>query len=500
MIHTSIHQMIHKKANLLFATLIFMLSFAANFNAAAQQNKPNLLIIHTDEHNYRTLGCYRKTMTDDQAFMWGKNTIVTTPNIDKIANEGALCTSYYAASPVCTPSRASFVSGLYPIATGSPNNDMPLNDNIITFGQILKDNGYATSYVGKWHLDGDAKPGFAPKRNFGFTDNRYMFNRGHWKGLDEDENGIHLLGNYNTKTEAFKFDTKTATEETFTTDFLFNKAMDIMERDKNQPFCLMVSIPDPHGGNEVRPPYDTMYTHMKFENPRTMDKDPELCPEWNNVDGKKNVAEELNQRAMAQYYGMVKCIDDNVGRILNYLKEKGLDKNTIVVFTSDHGDLMGEHKKHNKGLPYATSAGIPFIIRYPDKIAAGKKINTAYTTTDFAPTILGLMDIKGKKPVFHGVDASSAFLSKEKNITEDRITYITNAGSRWVAAVNSQYKLVLSPSDKPYLFDLKKDPDEVINFYNDASYKAIAQKFQKELLNMLKAYNDPILKKGKLIL
>ena len=156
---------------------------------AQQQNKPNLVIIHTDEHNLRTLGAYRKTMSDEQAYMWGKEAVVTTPNIDKLAQEGAICTNWYAPSPVCTPSRASMVSGLYPVATGSPVNDMPLNDDVITFAKILKDHGYATSYVGKWHLDGDDKPGIHPDRSFGFSDNRYMINRGHWKVLKEDKEG-----------------------------------------------------------------------------------------------------------------------------------------------------------------------------------------------------------------------------------------------------------------------------------------------------------------------
>ena len=131
---------------------------------AGKSKQPNLLIIHTDEHNFRTLGCYREQLSDDQAFVWGKGVKVDTPHIDSIAHDGALCTSYYAASPVCTPSRASFISGLYPEATGSPVNDMPLNDGLVTFAEILKSRGYSTSYVGKWHLDGDAKPGFAPRR------------------------------------------------------------------------------------------------------------------------------------------------------------------------------------------------------------------------------------------------------------------------------------------------------------------------------------------------
>ena len=147
---------------------------------AREKAKPNLLIIQTDEHNFRTLGCYRKTLPNKQAFIWGKDAVVTTPHIDWLAENGALCTKFYATTPVCSPSRAAFVSGRYPQNTPVTTNNIALDDDIITFAEVLKRQGYATGYAGKWHIDGDGKPQWAPKRQFGFADNRYMFNRGHW--------------------------------------------------------------------------------------------------------------------------------------------------------------------------------------------------------------------------------------------------------------------------------------------------------------------------------
>lgn len=481
-------------------TLGFLLVMAVSFSMFAKgvkKQKPNLIIIHTDEHNLRTLGCYRETMSDEQAFMWGKETIVETPNLDQIAKEGVLCENWYATSPVCTPSRASMVSGLYPIATGSPKNDMPLNDNLVTFAKILQDQGYATSYVGKWHLDGEDKPGFAPERQFGFSDNRYMINRGHWKVLAEDEKGLRVDQEFSKKGTPV-FDVEKANEESFTTDFIVDRTLEILKRDKDKPFALMLSIPDPHGPNQVRAPYDTMYDHMHFEDPRTMHPDLETAPKWINLKGKKNRVLKLKQTQMADYFGMVKCIDDNVGRILSFLKAEGLDENTIVVFTSDHGDLMGEHGKHNKGNPYEMSARVPFLLKYPGKVKSGKHIQKAYTMADFTPTILGLMGVDHSAYSFHGMDASDDLSGKEKVLKDDRIVYITNANSRWVAAVNNRYKLVLSPSDSPWLFDLVKDPDELINFYNNPEYKAIAKKLHKELYSQMKQFDEPLLKKGTL--
>ncbi len=457
------------------------------------KDKPNLLIIHTDEHNLRTLGAYRDTMTKEQAEMWGKNVIVKTPNIDKIAKEGAICTNWYATSPVCTPSRASMMTGLYPVATNSHINNRPMFDHMQTFASILKDNGYSTSYVGKWHLDGDAKPGFQPERNFGFDDNRYMFNRGHWKIL-ADDGETAMVDQPRNNSGGADFDPARATTESFATDYLVDQCMDILDRDKYKPFCLMLSLPDPHGPDQVRAPYDTMYNHLQFELPSSSVNAEENSPKW-VIRGKKNSINKNFQKNMVNYYGMVKCIDDNVGRLLKFLEENGLDQNTVVVFTSDHGDLLGEHGKLNKGLPYEMSAKVAFLLRYPEQVKSGKQIKKTFTMADFTPTVLGLMGVDHTEYDFHGIDASSDFKSDETKITDERTVYITNAFSRWVAAVDGRYKLVLSPNDEPWLFDLKNDPDERVNYYKDAEYKEIGIRLTKELLSQLKKYDDPILSK-----
>jgi len=477
------------KKFLIITSAFGMACTPTSHNSAQETIRPNLLIIHTDEHNFRTLGCYRETLSDDQALVWGKEAVVETPHIDRLAQEGVLCTNWYATSPVCTPSRASMVTGLYPIATGAPNNHMPLNDDVITFAQILKEAGYATSYVGKWHLDGDAKPGFAPERQFGFDDNRYMINRGHWKTLGEDEAGLIILDDISPEGWAV-FDPDRADETSFTTDFLTDRTLEIIERDKEKPFAIMLSIPDPHGPDKVRRPYNEMYTHIAFQEPPTMDMSGRDIPGWNNLD--INAARRFLQDRISEYFGMVKCIDDNVGRILDYLEAEGLAENTIVVFTADHGDLMGEHGRVDKGLPYEASAKVPFLLRYPGKVKPGKQIEKAYTLADFAPTVLGLMGVDHSAYSFHGIDASSDFKSKTMKVEDDRIVYMTNANSNWVAAVNNHYKLVLSPHDKPWLFDLKRDPDERINFYNDPEYKDIAGKFKEELFLQMELYDEPL--------
>ena len=460
------------------------------------KNKPNVIIIQTDEHNLRTLGCYREQMSEEQAFVWGKGNKVDTPNIDSLARDGLICTNYFASSPVCTPSRASWVSGLYPQATGPPSNNLPLRDSIVTFAEVLRKRGYATSYLGKWHLDGDAKPGWAPRRKFGFSDNRFMFNRGHWKKFEMTDEGPRVASIKNGKPG---YDLSDADEKSFATDWLVDRSLEILERDKGKPFCLMLALPDPHGPNTVRPPYDTMYDHLTFQQPVTMRKVLAALqnrPGW--VNGSSNAVKKISQETLSRYFGMVRCIDDNVGKILSFLEENDLIEETIVVFTSDHGDMMCEHCRMNKGLPYRTSVGIPFILRYPARVPAGKVIHTAYTTVDFFPTLMGLMEIKDGLPAMHGLNASIAYTNKKKEISKDRIVYVRQSGGGWVAAFDRRYKLVISSSDRPWLFDLEKDPDELVNFYGRDEYKDEFTRLESELKRQMQKFNEPALKEKKL--
>ena len=458
--------------------------------------KPNLIIIHTDEHNFRTISAYQKLLPEAQAFVWGKGNNSKTPFIDKLAEEGAIATSYYAASPVCTPSRASLVTGLHPGATGAPKNGMHISEDVPTFATILRDQGYATSYVGKWHLAGHEKYAFGIKYKAGFDDNRYMMKGGHapyfhikgdkFKGINENN--------------AAKLPKE---EVVHSTDYFTDKTLEILERDKNKPFALMISIPDPHTPDYAKPPYNTMYEDLNIEAPKTMAPEyTAIKPSWagggkpdnNEAFGEKAFENEKN--ALKQYFGMVSHIDDSVGRILQFLEDNNLSENTIIVFTSDHGDMFFEHNRRNKGVPYEGSARIPFLIRYPNKIPSGKVINTAYTNVDFTPTILSLMNVKTDAK-FQGLDTSDDFTNNKKVVNSDRITYFAKSGGWWVSAVSDRYKLVIDKKEKPYLFDLQKDPDELINFYHDAAYASIAKMMQAELFKQMKMYDEPGLKLGQ---
>jgi arylsulfatase A-like enzyme len=459
--------------------------------------QPNLVVIMTDEHNLRTIGAYRNFFREknqpEQADVWGAGNQVDTPNIDRLASEGALFTNFYTNKPNCTPSRASFMSGLYPRKTGAYKNRKKMSSDIKTWAHYLQLNKYKTRYNGKWHLDGPSFPGVflnlyesnveQLERSFGFNDNFFRFNDGHFKFLDIENKTLQL----------YEFDEHFETpSKHFTTDFLFNKGIQQIKRSvkKKEPFAIMLSIPDPHGPNLVRKPFQNMYDTMNFEVPATMEaryRGHQTFPNFANTSWKNAMGMSIDktekeisqfkrsvifQREMRQYFGMVKCIDHNVGKLMNLLAKIGIEEDTIIVFTSDHGDMLYEHGKRDKGLPYKTSAGVPFIVKYPKKIKQGKVVETARSHIDFMPTILNLMGINHEDSSFDGKDFSSDLLSSEQ-IVNDIQNIIHMSGNRWVAAVSSQFKLVQPhslESGDSWLFDLENEPDELINYYNDETY------------------------------
>jgi arylsulfatase A-like enzyme len=472
----------------LLAAVVLVSCLLATKSVIAASPKLNVLVIQTDEHNFRTLGCYRKLLPPDQAFIWGEGVKVDTPNIDSIAARGAICTRYYATSPVCTPSRAALMTGMYPQNTGSISNDLPMLDSMETFAAALKREGYDTGYAGKWHLDGPAKPGWAPERKFGFTDNRYMFNRGHWKKLGEDEKGPKVAAT-SPKGEP-NYNLAGADEKSFTTDFLMDRAIEFVTRKRDGPFCYMLSIPDPHGPNTVRAPYDTMFDPAKFQQPQSALSKGEQLPSYAQV-----IQDRFVKGQMALYFGMVKCVDDNIGRLLEALKKSGQLERTILVFTSDHGDMCGEHGRYNKGIPCEGSARIPFVIAAPGLIPPGTVINEALGTVDFKPTLLGLLGFK-TKATMQGRDASKIFKTGKtpadwKDQSFVRIGGTGKGASGWVATFTKRYKFVLSPTDDPALFDLETDPFEMKNLFNDPAQRPLIRELAKGLQTYLATSNDP---------
>lgn len=403
---------------------------------------PNVLIIHTDQQSWWTLGCYGST-------------VISTPNIDRLASEGAKLTGFFVNSAVCTPSRGTFLTGRYPHAHGAFRNNLPLNRDEVTFAEIFRRNGYETGYAGKWHLDGTARPGWVhAERSMGFEDANFMFNRGHWKKIADTDMG-------DCEPTIFPY-REFGDEQTYPTDWLTDKTIDFICRDREKPFCFMLSIPDPHTPFQPRAPYDTMFEPAEMELPATYGEQSPFEP-FAQQQARKPDEAKLRQ-FKAWYYGAVKLIDDNVGKLLACLESREMLDNTIVVFTSDHGEYMGEHGLMGKNMIYETAHRVPFLIRWPEKIARGLVVDRVVASVDFQQTLLGLvgLDACGRE---QGRDGS-ALLCGEDVAWED-VALIDHPSHKWAGVFTQEYAYAVHESGYGMLFDRVEDPDQRVNVYAD---------------------------------
>lgn len=433
------------------------------YHLSHMNKKPNLLIIHTDQQSTWTLGCYG-----------GK--VVETPHLDQLAKNGALLKNFFTNSAVCTPSRGCFLTGRYPTSHGAYTNNIPLNRDEVTFAEVLKQQGYRTGYVGKWHLDGDPRPGWVhPERGMGFEDNRYMYNRGHWKKIEDfgmnkkDQPVVHpydVIGD----------------EETYATDYLTNKTLDFLNSEDERPFCHMLSLPDPHSPVEVRSPYDTMYKPEDMPLPTTFNQTD--LPDW-ALDSQKGSSqfglhvenrEEVLKKWLALYYGEVKLIDDSVGRLVDALKASGKLDNTIIVFTSDHGEYAGEHGMQHKNCIYETAYRIPMIVHWPKGISPDTQVEEVMSTVDFQPTLLSLMGFSpsGRE---EGRDGSSLVLGEREDW--DNTAHLHHNTHTIAGIFTDQYELALRQKGEDVLFDRINDPDQIVNLFNSPEHQSTVAELSK---------------------
>ncbi|MFC1498180.1 sulfatase [Verrucomicrobiota bacterium] len=407
--------------------------------AAGRTGKPNVLVVHADQWRYHAMGCA------DNA---DKN--VRTPNLDKMAQEGVNWSRSYAVSPVCTPNRAVFMTSRYPHQTGMFHNDLqlpPTEKNCIA--DTFSSAGYKTCYIGKWHLDGPPKSGYVPKgwRRHGFQ-TFVGFNRGHSYDSSPtfDDDGTKASG-YKRKWEP------TAQ---------VNTAIDFMKQNKARPWFVFLSWGPPHGPYKSQPGFE--YTSK------------DIVPRPNVGNG-----EDINK--LVPYFSMCSALDHEFGRLMNALKSMGVSKNTIVLFTADHGDMHGSHGKRHKNFPEEESAHIPCLMRFPSRVKDGQKISVPISTVDYMPTLLGLCGIT-VPGTCAGIDKSDLMLGGKQD-SETSIYLVQNhKGTHWRAVVKGRYKYFVHSNDSdekdPHLFDLDADPYELKNLVSDTKSKSVLSDMRKE--------------------
>lgn len=311
------------------------------------------------------------------------NPDVQTPNMDRLAAEGALLRKTYANCPVCCPARGTLLTGKYAHSHGVDVNDAPLADEQQTIAEILREQGYRTGFVGKWHLEGGRRqPGFVPpgtrRQGFEFWAANICSHQ-YWNMhyFRDDPEPIPMPG----------YSAKTFTDE----------AIGFIEQESEQPFLLFLQWGPPHNPYVAPPEYMNLY-------------DPEaitLRPNW--VEG----ARFGSRNDLAGYYAAITFIDDEIGRVLEALEAGGKANDTIILLTSDHGDMLGSHGEFLKRKPWEESVLVPGIVRYPAGIPAGVEPDVLLSHVDVVPTLLGLARV-GVPEAIEGADLSRYLFSAEQ--------------------------------------------------------------------------------------
>lgn len=502
--------------------------------------QPNIIFIMADDHASKSISCYGAGINH-------------TPNLDRLAKEGMKFNHCYVTNSICTPSRAAILTGTHNHVNGVMTLNSKINKYIPNVAKHLRTGGYQTAMIGKWHLGEGTN-----HQPSGFDFWSVVPGQGSYHDPEMIEMG---------ETKVFPG---------YATDIITNKSIDwIKSRDKSKPFFLMCHHKAPHRSWECDPKHKTLYTNP-IKLPDTFTDDyknraraakiakmrvaedltyfdlglvqpdggssvgQKMCEEWWITDRKipapedvtkmklidkdegtvftfktqEDLAEFKFQRYMQRYLRTIQSIDDNVGRMLDYVDQEGLTENTIIIYTSDQGFFLGEHGWFDKRFMYEESFQMPFLIRYPKEIKPGSVCDDIICNVDFAPTWL---DYAGLRLPTYMQGVSFRPLLQGKTPSDwQQVAYhrywmhndiIHNAYAHY-GVRDQQYKLIYwynedfgiegaRPGDAEFkeweLFDCDKDPLELFNCYHNAEYEAVVKRMTKMLEDkMVEIGDEPV--------
>lgn len=451
------------------------------------ENKPNLLFIFADQWRRQAIGF----LNEDP---------VHTPILDGFASESKVFNNAFACSPICTPNRACLFTGLYPFNSKVTRNDTQLSyANQDTIGRILKRNGYQTGYIGKWHLDGVKCNVPVPREGHQGFDFWYM-SLGHQ----------HFVLNYQDGRDLEQKEIITTSSGIgWMPDHETDIAIDYIRKHKKAPFSLFVSFAPPHTGGgpgylekrNEKWPFSQLYAAPeRFEK---MYKNPETLPRRSNVQLYQGIDTSC---ILPGYFGAVTSIDENIGRMLRCLKDEGLEGNTIVVVTSDHGEMLGSHGRLTKGIWYEESVGVPFLIRWPQYIKPGKE-EALLNSIDVMPTLLDLMQL----PIPENIDGKSLapiLLESDENNKPEAVYLCFDKGAinekdrHWRAIRTSKYTYVTAQRNYYHslvgeygrvLYDNYNDPYQLNPIFSDQGYDKVIENLHDMMQDWLGRMGDPFL-------
>jgi arylsulfatase A-like enzyme len=435
--------------------------------------KPNILIIQPDQHRGDYLGC-------------AGHPTVQTPNLDKLAAEGIRFSKAASASPVCCPFRATMQTGLYIHEHGVVDNGITLDYDFKGIAEFFVEKGYATGYIGKWHLGG-----FLPENPPGgyIEEGEPRFGWQEWQGYEKAHEFFEVW-KFNKNKEKVRVEGYDW-EPTWHTDM----ALDFIERKtkENQPWCYYIAYGPPHNPEQCPEEFLNRYDPDDFE----------LTPDAQQLSPEKQAK---IRKILQVYHGQVTAIDHEIGRIEKRLMELGVDDNTIIIYTSDHGDVLGSHneeivKKYindkrnlgntlrTKGKPFSMAFRIPFIVKGPGVKKQGMVCDALLNSVDMVPTILSLAGIE--VPDYMPGKDMSDWYRKGKGPDQKYIYLgLRDVKNAWRAVWDGEYFL----SELAYrnLYNTEEDPMELNNLYDNPNYAKKQKELMSALLKMAKSTGDPV--------
>jgi arylsulfatase A-like enzyme len=460
----------------IFCLAAWALMQSAGFAAAADE-RPNILFIMSDDHAAHALSAYGSKVNK-------------TPQLDRIAREGVRFTHCFVTNSICTPSRAAILTGKYSHVNGVTVFNA-FDGRQPTFPKLFRAAGYQTAVIGKWHL-------FSDPTGFDY------WNVLPGQGLYHDPVMIEMG--------------KEKKHEGYATDLITDFSIDWLEkRDRSKPFLLLSHHKAPHREWSPSPAHASLYEDEDLPLPETFDDDyrgrsraaaeatMRIERDFTRTDLKRDPPPGLTpaelkrwnyQRYMKDYLRCVASIDDNVGRLLDYLESSGLARNTVVVYTSDQGFFLGDHGWYDKRFMYEESLRMPLLIRFPPLIAAGRVEDSMVLNVDFAPTLLELAGIaipadmqgrsflpllKGEKPA----DWRTSMYYRYYHYPEHHRVQ-PHYGVR-----TRRHKLIyFDRLDEWELFDLEKDPREMRNVHAEPEYAPVVAELERELARLRAELED----------
>ncbi|MBN1345723.1 MAG: sulfatase [Phycisphaerae bacterium] len=413
----------------------------------ASKRRPNLLFVFADQMRARSAG-------------YAGCRDVETPWFDRLAGEGTVFTNAVSSMPVCTPYRASLLTGRWPLSTGLFINDLRLSPDEITIADVLKQAGYQTGYIGKWHLDGPDRLGPTPPgpRRQGFD---------FWAVANCTHDYMRSIYYRDDPTPRYweGYDARAQTD----------LAIEFMRQARrDQPFCLFMSWGPPHN------PYRMVSQELLDRYDKKPLAVPRNCP-------------NPNLKELAGYYAHITALDREMGRLLTTLDHLGVCDETLVVFTSDHGDMLGSHGVQRKQWPWDESVLVPFLMRGPGLPSAGYVSDTIIGVVDVMPTLLGLLGV-GIPGTVEGVDLSKHVRGGgPESILMEAVCPFGECPQmpEW-RGVRTKRHTYARRLDGPWLlYDNKSDPEQMTNLVDDPARAALRGQLDKELQRWLEKTTDP---------